>query len=121
MIRHGSLTPEHTCHVDDCGRSCSTCGDRITCMGADPVAVACSVHNDECADCGGENPCRDCATIRRCTAAAERAWSAELDPTWIDPRNQADIDTAAENRRDDRAYELAHLEDREEQSRYGAA
>ena len=55
----------HECHVSDCGRRCSNCGERITCLGPEPVAIACGAHDDQCADCGADNPCGWCAMERR--------------------------------------------------------
>lgn len=56
--------------------------------------------------------------ITRMRAWAQAAWDAAGEPQpWEDPTRAAAIDAAAEERQDRRAYELAHLEDREEMSR----
>ena len=84
-IRHDRVTPEpltpewqHAldqanetvrhlrCGVEDCGnRRCPVCDERLMCTGPEPAANACGAHDNECADCNGDNPCRDCATARR--------------------------------------------------------
>lgn len=57
---------EDVCHVPDCGwRRCGTCDERITCTGPELARLTCAAHDDECVDCNGENPCRDCAATRR--------------------------------------------------------
>lgn len=51
------------------------------------------------------------AELARIHARARHAWDHALDntPPWTDPRRDADIDTRAENRRDQDNYEYAQL------------
>jgi hypothetical protein len=62
----------------------------------------------------------DDTAIARMRARAQASWDAADQPQpWIDPARDVWVDSAAEERQDRRAYELAHLEDREEMARWG--
>lgn len=116
---HDPACPECVRHDETCGVRCDRCGERLCSWYGPEPAVTCSAHV-ECVDCEADNPCRDCATIRRATAAADHAWEAAATPgPYVDPRRDEWIDYRAEMRADNRAYELALLEDREEGRRAG--
>ena len=102
---------------DNCGTRCEICHDRMCATYGPAPVVTCSAH-PTCEDCDdGTNPCRDCATIRRATKAAEDAWNAAAQPQpWIDPVRDGAADSAAEARKEERAYALGRLEDREERA-----
>lgn len=66
---HPTWRVSHACHVAACGQiRCQTCDERLLCIGPEPATYACADHLDECADCNGENPCRQCAEVRRAAA-----------------------------------------------------
>ena len=87
----------------------------------DESVVYCGHDVKFCEHCDWADGCDDChLDVLRSRAAA--AWDAAAVPgPYINPARDAAIDQAAELRADQRAYELAQLEDREEGDRYGAA
>lgn len=67
-----------------------------------------------CEHCVWEEGCDECV-IEPLRQRAAAAWDAAAVPgPYIDPARDAWVDQAAELRAEERAYELAQLEDREE-------
>ena len=61
---------DNTCGVPSCGLvRCPVCDERLMCTGPEPAVNTCGAHDNECVDCNGVNPCRDCADERRRAAA----------------------------------------------------
>ena len=57
---------DNTCGVPSCGvLRCGTCDERLMCTGPEPAVNTCGAHDNECVDCNGVNPCRDCKEARR--------------------------------------------------------
>lgn len=89
-------------------RTCAVCRTTL-----DEYPVTCGHGEVFCGGCFMEDGCDECRldVLRN---RADAAWEAAAQPgPWIDPVRDSAADTAAENQADQRAYELAHLEDRE--------
>lgn len=80
----------------------------------DEHPVTCPHALPFCEHCTWEDGCDECV-LEPMRQRAAAAWEAAANPgPYINPLRDAAIDAAAEDRQDRRAYELAHLEDREE-------
>lgn len=83
----------------------------------DEYAVECPHGMPFCEHCTWEDACEDCL-LEPLRQRAAAAWEAAATPgPYINPARDTAIDQAAELRAEQRAYELAQLEDREEMRR----
>ena len=82
----------------------------------DETAAYCPHVLPFCEHCVWEDGCDECV-IEPLRQRADDAWNAAAQPQpWIDPVRDGAADSAAEARKEERAYALGRLEDREERA-----